>query len=77
MTLSQLVLVFKVVDEISLLPLIRQKFGLCFYFPSSLVFHSLNGVCQGIHPQNLTVQYVFSCIPSLYVIVWICKLCYM
>lgn len=32
------------------LPLMRQKFGLCLYFPSSLVFHSLNGVCQGIPP---------------------------
>lgn len=66
MSPSQLVLVFQGVGDIPLFTLMRQKFGLCFYFPSSLVFHSLNGVCQGIPPQ--TMQYVFNCLLSLNVL---------
>lgn len=32
-----------------------QKFGVCLYSPSSLIPHSLNGVCQGIPPDNNVV----------------------
>lgn len=66
MSQSQFVLVFQGVGEILLLTLMKQKFGLCFYFPSSLVFHSLNGVCQGIPPK--TMQYVFRRLLSLNVL---------
>lgn len=71
MSLSQLVLVFQVVGDISLFTLMRQKCGPCLYFPSSLVCHSLNGVCQGIPSQK-------DCLLSLNVclIVWNYKCCF-
>lgn len=52
-----------------------QTFGLCLYFPSSLVFHSLNGVCQGIPPRKIIVFLIVSCHSMCFVTVWICKCC--
>lgn len=70
--------IFKVHGDISHFTLMRQKFGLCFYFPSSMVFHSLNGVCQGTPPPPQNNAVCFLCVLEqvFFVIVWICTFCY-